>query len=46
MTPIVRLILLVFAFACFILAAFGVVHPKINFTALGLALWVLTLILS
>lgn len=32
-----KLILLVFAFVCFVLAAVGVGHPRINLTAAGLA---------
>lgn len=34
-------ILLFLAFVCFVLAAFGVVVSRVNFIALGLALWVL-----
>jgi len=37
MRLILRLTLLVFAFVCFVLAAIGVCHPKVNLTALGLA---------
>jgi hypothetical protein len=37
-----RLILLVFAFVCLVLAAVGVGHPRINLTAAGLACWVLS----
>ena len=36
--------LLLLAFLSFVLATFGVSHPRVNFTALGLALWVLSLI--
>jgi len=39
-----RLVLLVVAFVCFLLATFGVT-AKINLTALGLACWVLTLLI-
>lgn len=42
----ITLILLVFAFVCFILTAVGVSSPRINILALGLAFWVLTLLLS
>lgn len=35
-------ILLIAAFICFVLAAFGVASPRVNLVALGLALWVLT----
>jgi hypothetical protein len=38
-------ILLVIAFVCFLLAAFGVSVPRINFIGLGLACWVLTLLI-
>lgn len=38
------LILLVIAFVCFLLAACGV-NAKVNLVALGLAAWVLTLLL-
>lgn len=41
----VHTILLVVAFVLFLLAAFGVQHPRINFVALGLALWVLTVLI-
>lgn len=39
----IKLLLLIGAFICFVLAAIGV-QSKINLTALGLALWVLTAI--
>lgn len=32
-----RLILLVFAFVCFVLAAVGVGHPRVNLLGAGLA---------
>ncbi|HKA75339.1 MAG TPA: hypothetical protein VKE26_26285 [Xanthobacteraceae bacterium] len=38
------LILLVFAFVCFVLAAVGVPAPRVNLLAVGLAAWVLSLI--
>lgn len=34
-------ILIIAAVVCFFLAAFGVGSPKVNLTALGLALWAL-----
>ena len=40
-----NLLLLICAFVCFLLAAAGVSVRRVNFTALGLALWVLTLII-
>jgi len=39
-------ILLVVAFICFILAAFGVSINKVNLIAAGLAAWVLTLLVG
>ena len=36
------LILLVLAFGCFLLSAFGVSSPRVPLVPLGLALWVLT----
>lgn len=38
----ITLILLIFALACFVLAAFNVGGSRVNLIALGLALWVLT----
>jgi hypothetical protein len=39
--------LLIVAFICFALSAVTIrVHPRIDLVALGLALWVLTLLLS
>lgn len=38
-------ILLVVAFVCFLLAAFNVNIPRLNFIGLGLACWVLTLLI-
>lgn len=40
----IHLLLYIGAFICFVLATFGV-QTKINLVALGLALWVLTLII-
>ncbi len=40
------LLLLVLAFLCFILVAIGVPSSRINLLALGLALWVLTLLIG
>ncbi|HET7598617.1 MAG TPA: hypothetical protein VFK15_16930 [Burkholderiales bacterium] len=34
-------LLIVAAVVCFFLAAFGIAAPKVNLTALGLALWAL-----
>lgn len=44
-TNSLRLVLLVAAFMCFILTAAGV-PARVNLLALGLALWVLTVLLS
>lgn len=38
-------ILLILAFICFVLAAFGVTS-RVNLVAVGLALWVLTLLIA
>jgi len=38
-------LLLILAFICFVLAAIGV-SSRVNLVALGLALWVLTLIVT
>ena len=44
--PIFHLILLILAFVCFLLGAFGVqVSARVNLVALGLAAWMLTLLL-
>ncbi len=41
------LILLVFGFCCFVLAAFSIpTPPRLNLIALGLAFWILTVILA
>jgi hypothetical protein len=42
----VTLILLVLAFVCFVLGAAQAPIPRANLTALGLAFWVLSLILG
>jgi len=42
----VHLVLLILAFVFFVLAAFNVTTPRVNLTALGLALWVLSLIVA
>lgn len=41
----VDVILVVFAFVCFVLAAVGIGHPRINLLAAGLAFWMLSIIL-
>lgn len=41
-----KLVLLLLAFICFALAAVGVVAPRVNLTAAGLALWLLSVILA
>jgi hypothetical protein len=40
------LVLLILAFAAFALAAFNVAAPRVNLLGLGLALWVLSLIVG
>lgn len=44
----IRLMLLILAFLLFVLHAFGVSHPRgnVNFQSLGLAMWVLTLLIG
>jgi len=42
----IRLILLIVAFVLFALRGFGLTHPRFDFIAIGLALWILTIILS
>lgn len=37
----VRLLLLVLALLCFLIAALRISHPKVDFVACGLALWLL-----
>lgn len=39
-------ILLVFAFVLFVLAGLNVAHPKLNLIGLGLACWVLSILLA
>lgn len=39
-------VLLLLAFICFVLAAFGVALPRVSFLALGLAFWVLVPLLQ
>jgi hypothetical protein len=39
---VLTVILLVFALACFLLAAFNIGGARVNLLALGLALWVLS----
>jgi len=41
-----RLALLIVAMLLFALEGFGVKHPRINFIGLGLALWVLNVVLT
>lgn len=40
------ILLLGLAFLLFLLRAFGVTHPRVELTALGLAAWVLTVLLG
>jgi hypothetical protein len=40
----IHTILLVFAFVLFVCAALNVPNPRVNLTAAGLALWVLSLL--
>lgn len=44
--PILTLILLVLALVCFVLAAVQIPSPRVQLLPLGLALWVLTQLLS
>jgi hypothetical protein len=44
MTLTLDLVLLIAALICFALAAFGIGSSRVNLIALGLALWVLTLL--
>lgn len=39
-------VLLLLGFICFVLATFGVVLPRVNFVALGLAFWILVPLLQ
>ena len=41
-----HLVLLLLAFVCFVLAAFDVRAPRVNLLALGLTLWILTLLVT
>jgi len=41
-----NLVLLILAFLCFAMVAIGVVSTRVNLTGLGLALWVLALLLG
>jgi hypothetical protein len=40
----IDLVLLLLALVCFVLAAFGVTSPRVQLTPLGLALWILSLV--
>lgn len=40
-----QLLLLILAFVCFVLSALGVPSSRLNLQSLGLALWVVTLII-
>lgn len=40
------MILLILALICFIAGAAGVAHPRVNLIALGLAFWVLTILIA
>lgn len=40
------LALFILAFVCFVVAAIPAVAPRVNFLAIGLALWVLVLVLQ
>jgi hypothetical protein len=42
----ISVLLLIFAFICFVLAAFNVNVTKVNWTGLGLAFWVLSILLG
>ena len=43
----INVVFYILALICFIIAAFNLVaSPRINFIALGLAFWVLTLVLT
>lgn len=41
----VQFVLLILAFVCFIVATANVPWPRVNLIALGLAFWVLTLLI-
>jgi hypothetical protein len=40
------LILLVLAFVCFLVSAIGIPVPRVNLVAMGLALWVLSILIA
>jgi hypothetical protein len=42
----IRLILMIIAFVLFALRGFGLTHPRFDLVAIGLALWVLAVILT
>lgn len=42
----IHVILLIIAFICFILATIPVPVPRVNLTAMGLAFWVLAVLLG
>lgn len=44
MNVTIRMVLIVLAIVCFVLAAVGVPSSRVNLTALGLALWALATI--
>jgi len=39
-------LILIAAFVCFVLAAVGAAVPRLNLVALGLALWILTVLIE
>ena len=41
----IHVLLLILAFIAFVLAAFGATVPRVNLVALGLALWMLNLLI-
>jgi hypothetical protein len=42
----IALILLVIAFICFLVSAIGIPVPRVNLVAMGLALWVLSILIG
>lgn len=40
MSPTAQFICFLIGFVCFVLAAAGVAHPRINFIGAGLAAWI------
>ena len=42
----IRVILMIIAFVLFALRGFGLTHPRFDFIGLGLALWILAVILA